>query len=319
MRRGLFGGAVLMFWMVLGLCQAEAIEYLSDLGFSSSAVNTTETPVRLSVDPRGDVASATPSWVLGAELRDAACPTCQFPDFFLPKDFHCIECPPINLGLKFPPTSFGVENKAVSVVLSNGCSTSLSLGQDTINTPVSCSQELNVFLYQESVLPEDFQLSTLQGLGGLRGLTVRFSHWVNAVAQTETCPSPVVLAATLVGIKFWNPFTQTVLNYQIVTFDSRGAEFDGTWWSFPAANGETVYGVNDSLGVYGMGTLLPSGGNIFSLNVLERVKELIGSNPFGLEADPRHWRVKGVYSGNTTNGQASIQSTQRFFPSLEGF
>ena len=113
MRRIFSVGAVLLFSWVLGRCQAGAIEYLSGPVFSDiTVVIPTEKPVRLSVDPRGDKAFAWRVWVLGAELRDAACPACQFPDFLLPEDFHCIDCPSfdINISRWLPPSgkSIGV-------------------------------------------------------------------------------------------------------------------------------------------------------------------------------------------------------------------
>jgi hypothetical protein len=122
----------------------------------------------------------------------------------------------------------------------------------------------------------------------------------------------------MAGVKFLNPLTGTVVNYQIVTSDSRGVEFDRLWWSFQAANGETVYGVNDSVSVYGMGSLTVGVERIFSLNVLSRVRELIAGNPVGLDKDPSHWVVRGFYSGTATHAQARIESTQRSF-GLEGF
>lgn len=121
----------------------------------------------------------------------------------------------------------------------------------------------------------------------------------------------------MAGIKFLHPGGGSALNYQIATFDSRGAAFDGLWWSYPAANGETVYGVSDGIQVYGMGSLTVEVGKFFSLPVLERVKELIRGNPLGLDKDPSHWVVRGFYSGVSTNGQARIESGQEGF-GLEG-
>jgi hypothetical protein len=185
---------------------------------------------------------------------------------------------------------------------------------------VACSQELNTFLYQESVIPPDVQLGNFQGLAGLNGLTARFVHQVQSAQHLETCPAPFALAGTLVGIKLWNPFNQTILNYQLAVFDSRGMEFNGNFWSFTAIDGETVYGVADSVDeVYGLSPVEVGGPQrLFSVGVLTRIKALLATNPFGLDPDPSHWTVRGFYSGTTTNGQAKLDSTQGSF-GLAGF
>lgn len=290
---------------------AWTFEYLSQPVFEGfQSVHATTRPVRLSESPPG------PGWWLGAELRDSSCPTCEFPEFLLSGGPS--STPSFKFGPPGAPYHFVAGNDTRTIEAEVG-DTSLGINQDTTLVPVSCQQELNTFLYSESVLSEEFQLAQLQGLARLRGLTARFAHRLRSEVQHgDTCPASLTLGTTMAGIKFFNPFTGTVLNYQIVTSDSRGFEFDWLWWSFQAANGETVYGVNDSVNVYGMGSLTVGVERIFSLNVLPRVRELIAENPVGLDKDPSHWVVRGFYSGTATHAQARIESTQRFF-GLEGF
>jgi len=174
-----------------------------------------------------------------------------------------------------------------------------------------------VFYYQRSVLSEDFQFTQFQGLAGLRGLTARFAHRLDDIQHTGTCPPGLILGTTMAGVKFFHPTSGNVLNYQLVTFDSRGFVFDGLWWNYQIGSGQQVFGVNDSVQTYGMGSLPPDVERFFSVPVLERVRTLIAGNPLGLDKDPSHWVVRGFYSGVATHGQARIDSFQRGF-GLEG-
>jgi len=87
----------LWFLLVWGLLELKAVpapawEYLSAPELSSTPALLTHDPVRLSINPQGFHAGPPPFWVLGAELRDVQCPTCQFPEFFLPELFEGAPC-----------------------------------------------------------------------------------------------------------------------------------------------------------------------------------------------------------------------------------
>ena len=187
----------------------------------------------------------------------------------------------------------------------------ITLTQDTAKAAVTCDQEYNLFVDSGNLLPFTVPQKVWPTLGRVDRLTVQAYQRVEAAVHVATCPDSQALASTLLGVQFFNPRTGQQLNYQIITFDSRGAQFDGLWWSFVAPNGATVYGVNDSVPV----PLEPGGdGRIFAVEILARMKELMAHNPLGLDTDPPgSWRIIGMYGGSYTNGGARIKSTQGFF------
>ncbi|HEV8713568.1 MAG TPA: hypothetical protein VGX03_12170, partial [Candidatus Binatia bacterium] len=304
-----------------------AFEYLGGTGLTANKFLLADGVVRTAEGPkvkaevgqvpadqgfRADPRIVPQEWILSAELRDANCPRCQFPAAqFSPEGVHCFRIPCGDQG-----ATWAIATKFAGAFISGIPflqTENLHLEQDTRSPEIACSQEDNLFAYQETHLQGD-QNPPLADLGGL---LVRFYHQVFMVEQGEGCPAGLSLGSTLAGIKFINAAGQ-VLNYQLVTFDSRGEEFEGLWWSFIAANGETVYGVNDSVGVYKMDPIVPKNlGKPFSVEVLGRFRGLLATNPLGLDADPAHWRVAGMYSGSTTNGHAFIQSSHTLL-SLEG-
>lgn len=307
---------------LLGIaCPGWSFEYLAQSGATSNRFFVGAGEVRTLAGPAtigivGEIQHHEAKWTLSSELCDESCPSCSFPAFQFLDSYLC-SIPGFYPSCTDGFWAIGSRLGGVFVALSDSVEVGehISLEQDTRRDEVTCSQEGNLFLYQKTQLEGDQN----PPLSQLQGLTARFYHQVKEAHHLETCPEPLGLASTMVGIKFSNPKTQQVLNYEIPSFDSRGAEFDGYFWSFQAANGETVYGMNDDLSVYGLEQLERLGrGKIFSLPVLARVRSLIQANPMGLDTDLAHWKVEGFFSGSTTHGQAFIQSTHLFL-SLEGF
>jgi len=186
----------------------------------------------------------------------------------------------------------------------------ITLKQDTTQAAVSCDQEYNLFVEQGNLWPFTVPPKGWPTLD-VSWLLVQAYQRIEEAVRVAECPDSRALASTLIGVQFFNPQTGQLLNYQIITFDSRGAQFDGLWWSFVAAGGETIFGVNDS---YHNPALEPGGdGFILSVEIAERLKDLLQANPLGLSTEPRSWRIIGMYGGSYTNGGAMIKSTQGFF------
>jgi len=330
MKKSVWYGLVVGLGLLIGARQGWAFEYLRGAALTSNQFFVGSGEARTLVGPKvGGLVGEVPAkvglradpnvipqeWTLIANLRDASCPDCVFPAAEFPSTFSC------SIPLASPSckdSTWAIAAKFAGVIVEPGGPPLVQrviLEQDTRNIQATCSYEDNLFIYQETELTEDQNPPLVQ----LQGLTARFYQKINRVDQLDTCPAPLDLAGTLVGVKFVNTTTQQVLNYQVETFDSREAEFNGAYWSFQAANGETVYGVSDSLGVYGIGQLkVLVTGKIFSLPILKRVKQLIKANPLGLDPNLRHWKVKAFFAGSTTNGHAFIQSDQMLL-GLEGF
>src|SRR5262245_42784621 len=208
----------------------------------------------------GELGSETNLWTLTAELRDANCPGCQFPDFLLPPSFDCSFPGPLEMVGTCTDGKWLIrQGTAARVDVS--ITDSFDVGQrgfsqDTLQNLASCSQEYNLFVSQN--------VTQQVALGELKGLLVRFYHRVNVAAQADNCPSPFNVVGMLLGVKLVNSATGQVFNYQVETFDSRGFQFDGSYWSFQAQSGETVYGVADSPEVYGEAALDMEGtGKVF--------------------------------------------------------
>src|SRR5262249_14489560 len=145
------------------------------------------------------------------------------------------------------------------------------------------------------------------------GATSLLGFWqqVEEVAQGHNCPAGEDLASTLVGVQLVNRVTQQLLNYQVITFDSRGQIFDGLYWSFVNSEGVTIYGVNDSLETLGMFPLeVGDPGKYRVVAVGLRVRELIKNNPWGLDTTLSDWGSAWLYGGSYTNGEARITSLQ---------
>lgn len=251
---------------------------------------------------------AYPYWTLSADLRDANCPGCRFPAFALPQTFDCLgDCTDghwkVSNGIasaEMLPTAFvPIPEKSI---------TGIRLEQDTTQAPVSCSQEYNLFVSKERVGP-------VRPYGPRLMHIVNFYQQIEEVVQGAECPAPLNLASTLIGVQLRHIATGNLFNFQVVSFDSRGAQFAASYWSFPNAHGNPVYGVVDSLEVFGIIPLKPGEeGRHILVDIAPRLNRHLRANPFGLDPNLANWEAFGLYGGSYTNGQAKIRSLLSFLP-----
>jgi hypothetical protein len=185
------------------------------------------------------------------------------------------------------------------------------LEQDTTQAPVNCNQEYNLFVTKAiySAAPDPHYHTPPRPLGTSSNPAVYFFQQIEEAFHLPTCPEPLGLATTLVGIQLQS-LHGLVFNYQIITYDSRGVQFDGGFWSYTSAGGSPIYGVNDTLWHLPTRVIDRS---IVKVQIGERLRELIAQNPFGLSTDPNQWYLSRLYSGSSTNGNAKIQSLQGQF------
>ena len=128
---------------------------------------------------------------------------------------------------------------------------------------------------------------------------------VESVFQGTRCPEGQNLATMMMALTFRNIINGQTLFYQVVTYDSRGAQFNGTWF----AAGPSDFGVSDSIDIFSQSPLKASDGpQFYDLEVLPRVKTLISNGPAGLDTNLSRWKVKDLYLSANVNGEAKIDS-----------
>jgi hypothetical protein len=139
---------------------------------------------------------------------------------------------------------------------------------------------------------------------------------VITASQGSRCPAGYDLASTDFSFIFVNfsMFPPQVLYYQVITYDSRGWEFDGAWFESGAMEyGRLEFGVSDSIQRLGFSSLTPGAGAVgYLVDVLPRLKAHIATGPEGLDRTLGNWKLHGFYMGSGTNGAATI--TSRYGP-----
>ncbi len=205
-------------------------------------------------------------------------------------------------------------SNAYGIVESKNDEGTLRLSLDSTNAQFGCGEfDLNIepdvkFVYPaypEPMLPFDDRptLATATNLryGALQEVSSAF--------QGTRCPGVENLASTMMALTFLNLTSHQVIFYQVVTYDSRGAEFNGFWFF----SGPTEFGVNDSVDRLGGNALKVGEGPLFyDLDILPRIKIHIANGPTGLDKDLSHWKVSGLYLSANTNGEAKIDSNHGY-------
>lgn len=249
----------------------------------------------------------SPYWTLSADLRDANCPGCLFQSFSLPQTFDSLGDPTdghwrVSNGIasaEMLPMAF--------VPIPGESFPGIRLEQDTTKVGVSCSQEYNVMVSKQ-------RLGSFQSYGPRPEYVVSFYQQLEEVFQGSECPAPLNLASTLVGLQLRHNTIGDLFNFQVVTFDSRGAQLVAEYWSFPNTQGKPVYGVVDSLEVFGILPLQPGAeGRHILVDIAPRLDRHLKANPFGLDPNLANWEAFGLYGGSYTNGQAKIRSLLGYF------
>lgn len=147
-------------------------------------------------------------------------------------------------------------------------------------------------------------------------LRISVMQEVITASQGNRCPAGYDLASTGFSFIFLNfsVAPPQVLYYQVITYDSRGLEFDKYWFANGVVGYERLeFGVSDSIQRLGFSALTPGAGAVgYLVDVLPRLKEQIASGPEGLDRNLEHWKLHGFYMGSSTNGAAAI--TSRYGP-----
>ncbi|HEV8717320.1 MAG TPA: hypothetical protein VGX03_31430, partial [Candidatus Binatia bacterium] len=147
------------------------------------------------------------NWTLSAELRDASCPSCRFPDFALPGTFYCLgECSDGHWRVSNGTASAEVKPDATFGLQA------ITLTQDTTKAAVSCDQEYNLFIEQGNLWPFIVPPKGRPTLDVSRLFVQAYQRIEEAVHVAE-CPDSRALASTLIGVQFFNPWTGQKLNY----------------------------------------------------------------------------------------------------------
>jgi hypothetical protein len=187
----------------------------------------------------------------------------------------------------------------------------VELKQDSTEVGYACT-EYDLFLepngltaypgYAAAVVPED----GLPSLGTVTNFHVQVLQQVVSARHGTRCPPPYNLATTVIGLVFHNRWSGEGFFYQIITYDSREFQFDGTWFARTAP-----YGVNDDIFTnYAQSRLVPGGlGVFYDIDIAARLRELIEapSSPV-VDKDMNHWKFVGAYFGSMVNGEAVITS-----------
>ena len=189
----------------------------------------------------------------------------------------------------------------------------LEFTEDTDDPTLGCG-ESDIFTEVNDPLAYPSALSGFNAPYNMRptladesALWLQAEQGMSAVIQRHRCQLGFDLATTMIALVLLNTRTHQALFYQVMTYDSRGAFFDGFWF-FTGADGH-VWGVADSVEVLGGVSLVPKGiTQLYQLEVGKRINALIASR-FDLDHDLSHWKVAGFYGGSATNGNARIVST----------
>jgi|SRR5882672_963247 len=138
-------------------------------------------------------------------------------------------------------------------------------------------------------------------------LWLQASQGITEAVQRSRCQPGYDLATTTISLVLLNTSSHQAMFYQVMTYDSRGYYFNGSWF-FTGADGH-VWGVADTVDVLGSPSLVPGGTTqLYQLEVGQRINTLIATRP-ELDQDLSHWKVAGIYAGSATNGNARIVST----------
>ncbi|MSQ47228.1 MAG: hypothetical protein EXR78_02380 [Deltaproteobacteria bacterium] len=148
-------------------------------------------------------------------------------------------------------------------------------------------------------------------LGAVTNLHIQVRQEVVSATQGTRCNAPYNLASTLIGVVFLNQVTGHTLFYQIVSYDSRNASFNGSWFMTEAP----YFGVNDDMAVYNRPLLVSGAPSVwYDIDIAERVKFLIRTSPYlpgdtiGPHKDLKNWQLAQVYFGSLINGEAALTS-----------
>lgn len=147
-------------------------------------------------------------------------------------------------------------------------------------------------------------------LSQLRRLIVAFSQEIYETWSGSRCRDNISgagLGLILVNLQTTPP---QAFFYQIATYESRNELFDGVWFYTGIVDDPFItYGAVDSPEHFGYRGLIPGAGMAaYEFNLLARVRELITTNPYGMDTDTGHWLFRGVYIGTAVNGEAYIRS-----------
>lgn len=187
------------------------------------------------------------------------------------------------------------------------------LFQQTSVLPAAC-YEIDLFIEPNSSffypLSRPGIKTMMRSLAQFPRLIVTFTQEIVEAWSGSQCPVNVNGAG--IGLVFVNLTTTPpqAFFYQVATYESRGALFEGEWFYTGWLDGGYVnFGVVDSPEHFGYRGLQPGAGMAaYDLNLLARVQEMITSNTHGMERDLSRWFFRGFYIGTAINGEARILS-----------
>jgi hypothetical protein len=208
--------------------------------------------------------------------------------------------------------SWQIENKYATVKVFPAYSGyRVELKQDSSDTRFGCNEfdlllEPNCWYNNEpacnNVPLGIINLDQIPTLDKISNLNMKLSSRVIEAYHGNRCGNGLDLASTLFAIIFENMFQKQndgrsrVLFYQIVTFDSRKAYFNGGWFDTAPH-----YGIDDSIQIYKKPHLVPGRRAIrYNVDIADRIKKLIQKGPTNdylnkndlpeLDKDLSHWR-----------------------------